>query len=354
MRPNGVKNPKDQPSKEKDQDDEKTLPIYQRLLKCEHADDETITAQSFPFDELYPRWRGDEFNPDFMNAATGVVFSKAHHVKGKAQKQRRNFANFEFAFCLNWMLRNIDGKPVWDRCYNTFTVKSGGCMIHPKTQFRDGPNKIFEAVNRGDVATWGDLKNPMQPEGAPPVTDAQYHELAADWATARIEDAVEVGLPSEHISPQLFLELNQWLEAEKKIRETVAGTGTASSKFSLGTYTPTPVFVTQALNNMRNGVAIGTLPDTEGNEGQDLVPEFENLDIQAQATAAAPVLTARQKYGKKSTVGRPDLDAKVNQQPKARGKTHNSVQKGFAEMNKKDGKPRRAKGGGDAMDTGGL
>jgi hypothetical protein len=121
-------------------------PWYSKLLKRPHAESETFNARSFPFDELYPRWKGPEFNADIMNAGSGVIFAKTHHVKGKAEKHRDNFKDFDFAFCLEWTDRTVDGVKYRDRCYNEFTVKSQGCIEHRKVQYKEGCNQVFERM----------------------------------------------------------------------------------------------------------------------------------------------------------------------------------------------------------------
>lgn len=95
-------------------------PTHFRLLREEHANDEIITIESHSFNELHPNWNGSVFNPNFVNASTGKLFAKTDHDNRKGvEKTWRAFVRLEFAFCLKWVLNIIDGKPVWDHCYNS-------------------------------------------------------------------------------------------------------------------------------------------------------------------------------------------------------------------------------------------
>lgn len=121
-----------------------------------HADSDPITASKFPFHDLIPNW--SNFDPHTKNAANRSTFASSHHG-GNGAKSKRDFTKFSSACCLEWIDKVEDGK-VWRvRCMNVFTVKSEQCTVHKKILFKDGPNKVYEAMTKGMDATWGDIKD---------------------------------------------------------------------------------------------------------------------------------------------------------------------------------------------------
>jgi hypothetical protein len=129
----------------------------------QHADDEPIYPAKFPFAELIPGW--DNFDVNTMNPALNKSFTLGHHVPGRHGKKRKDFENFVFAICLEWV-QGSDGQ--WRRCYNQFTVDSDQCTTHRKVQYKDGPNQIWRHMKEGREGNWGMLKNSnIQPEQTP-------------------------------------------------------------------------------------------------------------------------------------------------------------------------------------------
>ena len=53
-----------------------------------------------------------------------------------------------------------NGKLYRIRCQNQFSVRLDQCCKHPKTVFKDGPNRVLSMLDRGDEVTWGIIKDP--------------------------------------------------------------------------------------------------------------------------------------------------------------------------------------------------
>jgi hypothetical protein len=121
-----------------------------------HDEDDVITASEFPFDELIPDWAN--FNAMMKNPAIGSTFSNSHHGPNGARK-RADFINFDLACCLEWIDVMHGDVSRRARCMNVFTVEINQCTTHRKVLYKDGRNKIYEMLRRGDDASWGDIKD---------------------------------------------------------------------------------------------------------------------------------------------------------------------------------------------------
>jgi hypothetical protein len=122
-------------------------------------DDEEITPGKFPFVEIFPAFKGAQFDPDIMNIFTGRIMSNSHHMKGEGAKSKRDFQKFKACFCLEWIPVYIDALPYWVRCGNMFNLFSQGCIVHSRSQYKDGPNRIYYLLSEGNSGNWGMLKN---------------------------------------------------------------------------------------------------------------------------------------------------------------------------------------------------
>lgn len=269
-------------------------------------------------------------NPNFMNAAIGRLFTKIHHDKKKgAEKRRGVFVKLDIAFCLEWTLNTVEGKLMWDRCYNSFCVKSDQCTSHGKTKYKDGPEKIFRFLLWGEKVTWGMLKNYNVEEKDRPLTEADYLKLLEELFTTKIEQAVADDLPAEglvveHKGYRAKLSARMACEKHQERQDLVAG---VESQF--GNYAKAPDFITKTLHNKRAGLTLKTLLDAP--ETDDPVPKTNQLTLNGgpvrptQREAHAPaVMGARRRYGKNGGSGIPELHVKTNKQPKGRGKTNNA------------------------------
>lgn len=134
------------------------LPLRFQWKEPEHEDEEHIEIKRL-FAEVIPTWKGGSFDPNVMNAGTGRSFGKRHHVKGEAGKDKRDFENLTFGFCLEFIDQVHEGKVYRVRCLNQFTVHSQQCTEHPKAVCKDGPNKIYDILEAGRVATYGMIKD---------------------------------------------------------------------------------------------------------------------------------------------------------------------------------------------------
>lgn len=265
-------------------------PWHSRLLKREHADDEVIDAKSFPFDELIPHWKGDDFNPNFKNAATAVVLAKTHQVKGEHERTKNSFKDFVFAFCLQPVKHN----GVWDRCFNSFTVKSPGCCFHPKLLYKDGPNLVCTLMIQGKPATWGMLKFNEPDQEPKPVSERELRKVAQQEARAEEEAAYDVpGQSGDGIYVLRMAQFEEWLKIQKQYKREYEAAG--NSEYVLGSTVAPPDFM-----SLVNPIpSIGALTvSTRGQEQQ--------------------IINGRKKQGKKAGEGRPGLDFKSLQNPNAK------------------------------------
>jgi hypothetical protein len=129
-----------------------------------HNDDEVITPSGFPFREIFPAFQG-EFDVNTMNIFTGRIMSNSHHMKNEGPKTRKHFRNFNACFCLEWIQVMIDGAIYWVRCGDIFNLYSAGCYNHPKSLYKDGPNRVYFLLGKGKCGNWGMIKNiHIQPE----------------------------------------------------------------------------------------------------------------------------------------------------------------------------------------------
>ncbi|KAH7079858.1 hypothetical protein BKA63DRAFT_487683 [Paraphoma chrysanthemicola] len=91
----------------------------------------------------------------------GRKFENSHHVKGEAEKTKRNFKALTFGFCLEHIHVKHDNQLRLVRCLNTFTIKSDGCTDHHRTLYKDGPNRIYPLLKANKMVTWGMIKYQM-------------------------------------------------------------------------------------------------------------------------------------------------------------------------------------------------
>ncbi|KAH7086159.1 hypothetical protein FB567DRAFT_593109 [Paraphoma chrysanthemicola] len=124
----------------------------------EHADDEVIASAGDLFESTVPYWKGDKFNGNLMNGGYGRKFENSHHVKGEAEKTKRNFKALTYRFCLEHIHVKHDNQLHLVRCLNTFTIKSDGCTDHHRILFKDGPNRIYPLLKANKTVTWGMIK----------------------------------------------------------------------------------------------------------------------------------------------------------------------------------------------------
>lgn len=293
----------------------KPTPIHQKILKREHAPHELFEFSSFPFDEIIPNWKGEAFDAHFMNAATGRTFKNRHHVKGEGTKKRSDFERFEFAFCLEWIDRIVDGVTLRDRCYNQFTVKSNGCIDHPRTEYKDGPNRVYYKLIRGEACNWGMLSDPQTPAADESRKFWGYQDylekaeaLALEEHGLAIEECRE---DQDTIVATRMAEFGAWWRQEEKTDKQHGGAkATAARGYSMvGQRTLPPPFM-----SCRFGERI-----KEGDH--DPLPDISRMTlIDRAALASRPIANNRQRFGKSTTDGRPDLDAKRMMSHQAKGK----------------------------------
>ncbi|KAJ4988132.1 hypothetical protein SVAN01_06384 [Stagonosporopsis vannaccii] len=342
----GIKSRK--PKAKTDQHDEVTSqlaqsqPFHQQILKREHADHEVFVTKSFPFDELVPNWKGDLFDPHFMNAATRQTFMNKHHVKGEGVKKRSDFERLEFGFCLEWIDRNMSGAVVRDRCYNQFTVKSQGCSNHPKAVYKDGPNAVYYRMLRGDACNWGMLKD----SEAPVVDDTRRAWSYIDWrnhaltlAQEEADMAASQGCEDcEGTTTIRMTEFENWwrLEEKKDKRQGGAQAAAARGYPLVGTRSVPPAFMSHQPCGL-SLIADDPLPASNGT--------MINGPIAIKSEA---FVNTRLRFGKDTTDGRPDLEAKRLLCQQLRGKKSQAAKYAIPENDssffssfKKDRKPRR-------------
>lgn len=286
-------------------------PYYQQILKRQHADDEQFYAKSFPFSELIPNWKGEQFDAHLMNAATGRTFKNKHHVKGEGAKKRSDFERFEFAFCLEWIDRTVDAVTFRDRCYNQFTVKSGGCMDHPKTEYKDGPNRVYYSLIRGEVCYWGMLTDTQAPDADDSRRDWSYQDYKTEAEALALDEynqALEAGREDhDTIVEKRMLEFEEWWRMEERQDKLYGGAkATAARGYSMmGQRTVPPTFMSRQV----------------GENAAEPLPTFSRMTLKdSTPLESRPIATNRRRIGKDSNDGLPDLDAKraVNQQAKGR------------------------------------
>lgn len=151
------------PAKEKGPFQTPSDSSFRSCAEFDHEDNEEISRTTFPWLEIFPTLAGhsSQARAHLKNAATGAVFSNSHHVKGQGAKKWKDFEAFECCFCLEWLLVQIpaNGPWYWVRCGNMFNRKSQQCIVHPKVQYKDGPNKIYGVLADNEIGNWGMLKN---------------------------------------------------------------------------------------------------------------------------------------------------------------------------------------------------
>jgi hypothetical protein len=342
--------------------DETLPPYYKPILKRNHAEHEQFNAKSFPFDELIPRWKGDKFDPNFMNAGTGRPFTKIHHIKGEGPKKRVDLERFSSAFCLEFIDRIIDpitGETVRDRCYNMFNLKSPGCYDHPKATYKEGSNRVYYSMVRGEVCTWAMLKDPQAPvpEGRKAWTYVEWLNYATDIAQEERDQALkEEREDYEEIIPARLAEFEAWWRIEVKKDAQKGGAQAANTRgFSLkGTFTPPPDFMAR---HMARQTSLVGLPNGTRPLNVDPLPAFSQLKPNIPTSQSSPrIATNRRRFGQGDFGGRPELEAKrkANQQAKNR-KTITLPEKGnddFFSGSKRERKPRHGNTSQGRQNTG--
>jgi hypothetical protein len=192
--------------------------IIPRHIEPEHADDDPIYSTNFLWKELIPGW--ENFDPNTKNPATNNTFRSGHHTPGKSGKTERDFEKFVFGFCLEFII-NKDG--IWSRCCNQFTIKSGQCTTHNKTRFKDGPNRIWKAMENGKVGFWGWLKNTeietVEVQLTAGQLDAKRREEIEDIAIKRCQETSE---DFGTVSAELHVKLNEEIALCLKITKQEA------------------------------------------------------------------------------------------------------------------------------------
>jgi len=252
------------------QEPEPQLPAHTAFKEADYDDDEVIRD----FHDLLTRtcrvWNDGTFDPNMMNGGTGALFKSGHHDTDGGPKTRRAFSNGTFAFCLEWISVECNGKLYRVRCQNQFCVRSDQCYTHPRTVFKDGPNRVLSMLDRGDTVTWGMIRDS---ETLAPLTDEQ--------AKAKAQSECD-GLQLEVDRLDREGEENAELLAELAVR-----------KKALFDWTPVPAIEDPALENRANRASGAILNSRRG------------------ASSAAP--------------GNPALDAKAKRHPNdkraKRGKT---------------------------------
>jgi hypothetical protein len=158
-----------------------------------HDDSDTITASTFPFNELIPTW--STFNPNTKNGATGSTFASGHHGSSGCKKLS-DFKSFRIACCLEYIDKEVEGVRRRVRCMNVFTVDSNQCITHGKTTHKDGPNRIYTLMKRNETASWGMLRDTDAAAQACEAADWLLEQRLRDAAAARLDKAAENG---EHV-----------------------------------------------------------------------------------------------------------------------------------------------------------
>lgn len=300
----------------KDQRDNATLlpplpkPFHEQILRRIHPDHEQFDAKSFPFDELIPRWKGEQFDPHLMNAATGRSFHNKHHTKGEGAKKRGNFERFDFGFCLEWIDRTLDEVTFRDRCYNQFTIKSQGCYTHPRTEFREGPNMVYYRLLRGEVCNWGmlsDLQSSKSDGTKKSWTYSDWQKHAQDLAREETVLAAEQNhIDYNDIMTTRMAEFEDWWRIEEQRDKQQGGkqAATARGHSLLGTLTVRPAFMTrQVISAGRSSV----MRLSTGNVFPALPRLKSNEDAGSQSLR---VVNSRQRFGQNTSCDQADLETK--------------------------------------------
>lgn len=275
------------------------VPYYKQILKRNHADHEQFDAKSFPFEELIPRWKGEGFDPNFINAATGRTFGSNHHLKGEGLKKRTSFERFGFGFCLEWKDRTVDGVTFRDRCYNEFAIKSPGCCDHSKTAFKEGPNMVYYRLMQGDICNWGMLKDP---EAKVPDDDGRKAWTYLDWlihATnlaqkGRNQASKEGREDHEKILPTRLAEFEAWrrLEEKKDAQQGGAQAANARGYSLLGTCTAPPKFMSLQADS-------GSLPNGTRPLNNDPLLALSQLKLnESTDRSSTKIVNNRHRFGK--------------------------------------------------------
>jgi hypothetical protein len=269
-------------------------PYYKQILKRDHADDEEFDAKSFPFEELIPRWKGDEFDPHFINTGTGQTFAKQHHKKGEGLKKRTNFECFDFCFCLEWKYRTVNGVLLRDRCYNEFLLKSPGCSTHSKTTFKEGPNMVYHRLARGETCNWAMLKDTqalVSCDTRESWTYVEWREYAEGLAQEEFDLASEQGREGcELIMEARMAEFDAWwrIEAKKDAQQGGAKTRATRGYSLMGTRTVLPAFMARR-------------PDSDDPPSAAL--SQLKLDGPADHLSSTGVANTRKRFGKDASQG---------------------------------------------------
>jgi hypothetical protein len=186
--------------------DKKAKPLPPRLTFTEQTQPNEYLIRSF--DDLFSKtvrvWRGGDWNDNVKNGATGALFDSSHHVPGEGAKRRAAFKDGTFGFCLEWIDFAHEGKIHRVRCMNEFCVRSQQCTDHPKTVYKDGPNRIYDLMNRGETIAYGMIKD----TGAAkvPLTDDQLKSKAlGDLRDAenRLGEAANLGRDASVIQAEI-------------------------------------------------------------------------------------------------------------------------------------------------------
>ncbi|KAG9188401.1 hypothetical protein G6011_02324 [Alternaria panax] len=211
----------------------KLIPLRLTFTELPQPDDYVIGS----FDDLYSKtvrvWNGSDWNDNVMNGATGTPFQSSHHVPGEGAKSRKDFKDGKFGFCLEWRGLEHEGKVHRVRCMNSFAVKSQQCTDHPKTVFKDGPNRVYDLMNWRETVTYGMIKDSGTEEA--PLTDDQLKSKAVEELTnlqVKMDEAIENGQDVDELNATIAAKekaiSNKTYLLEKRLDTKVA----ATSKFS--------------------------------------------------------------------------------------------------------------------------
>jgi hypothetical protein len=185
-----------------------------------HDDLEEITPGKFPWPELFPLFAG-KIDSNTMNIFTSRIMSNSHHIKGEGAKSKKSFLDFKTCFCLEWILVNIKGVPYWVRCGNMFNLYSQGCFIHARTQYKDGPNRLYYQLEKGRSGNWGMIKNKYLDEVEAEPTEEQKMAEAQAAADAIGEQMAVASQKGEDIK-ELQIKYHSLMQVIAKLRKNVA------------------------------------------------------------------------------------------------------------------------------------
>jgi hypothetical protein len=206
------------PAKKQTKNVQGTSPSRALCHEENHADEETIYSQKFPFRELIPNW--DIMDPNTKNPAfeNGGKFARGHHGPNNKAKKKKDFEDFDVALCLEWIW--LEEHKVWVRCQNEFTTESKQCTTHSLPSHKDGPNRIYKLMKDNKVGNWGMLKNKhlLGDTGESLSPEEQYNRDKKELK-AIMEQAVNAGcdyMTEETKRQEALSRLDAQLEIQKK------------------------------------------------------------------------------------------------------------------------------------------